>query len=87
VVLTHKPYLNAPYYITEVVLGSDDIGTAYKLVHADTGRTFKKLVPVETLKLYTADQRVELRSRLPLGDQQPQPQLSNSKAASGNSVR
>lgn len=56
VVLSHKPYKNDPYYITELVKGADNIGTAYKLVHADTGTPYKKLVPAERLKLYTADQ-------------------------------
>ena len=82
VVLTHKPYSNGPFFITELVKGAEDIGVAYKLVHAETGKIFKKLVPADRLKLYTADQRVELTTRLPPGDQ-----LANSKAASGSSVR
>jgi len=82
VVLSHKPYSNGPFFITELVKGEEDIGKDYKLVHADTWKTFKKLVPAERLKLYTADQRVELTNRLPPGEQ-----LANSKAAGGSSVR
>jgi len=82
VVLSHKPYSNGPFFITELVKGEEDIGTAYRLVHADTGKAFKKLVPAERLKLYTADNRVELTDRLPPGEQ-----LANSKAAGGSSVR
>ena len=66
-----------------MVKGEEDIGTTYKLVHADTGKTFKKLVPAERLKLYTADQRVELTNRLPPGEQL----ANNNKAAGGSSVR
>ena len=54
------------------------------LSFADTGKTFKKLVPAERLKLYTADHRVELTNRLPPGEQLAN---NNNKAAGGSSVR
>ena len=62
-VLTHRPY-SGPFFITQCVQG-DKIGTAYKLVHADTGRAVKSLVNGDRLKLYTADDRDKMIDRLP----------------------
>ena len=62
-VLTHKPFYG-PFYISDVVKGSEDIGTAYRLIDANTGRMHKRLVPSDRLKRYTAN-RTDFTARLP----------------------
>ena len=62
-VLCHRPY-QGPFYITEIVSGDATIGPAYRLINADTGRTYKRLISSDRLKRYNAN-RVDLTARLP----------------------
>jgi len=64
VVLTHKPFIG-PYYIGDVVKGRDNIGPAYRLIAADSGKSLKRLVSGDRLKKFSAD-RTDLTARLPL---------------------
>ena len=63
-VLTHRNYALGPFYIAQLVQGRDDIGFTYKLIDVNTGKSFRRLVPADRLKPYTAD-RTDLRARLP----------------------
>ena len=62
-VLGHRPYIG-PYYVTKAVKGQEDIGTAYQLTDAETGKVYRYLVPSDRLKRYTANKRIQLRGRL-----------------------
>jgi len=42
----------------------DDIGVAYRLIDVRTGKSYRRLVPADRLKPYTAD-RTDLMARLP----------------------
>ena len=44
--------------------GDATIGPAYRLINADTGRTYKRLISSDRLKRYNAN-RVDLTARLP----------------------
>ena len=63
-VITHRNYNTGPFYIADLVQGSDDVGTAYKLIHVRSGKSYRRLVPADRLKPYTAD-RTDLLARLP----------------------
>ena len=63
-VLTHRPYNLGPFFVADVVKGSDDIGQAYRLVDCSTGKPYRTLLSGDRLKKYTAD-RVDFTARLP----------------------
>ena len=63
-VLIHRNYELGPFYIAQLVQGKDDIGLTYKLIDVKTGKSFRRLVPADRLKPYTAD-RTDLLARLP----------------------
>jgi len=63
-VLTHRNYALGPFYIAQLVQRRDDIGLTYKLIDVNTGKSFRRLVPADRLKPYTAD-RTDLLARLP----------------------
>jgi len=63
-VLTHRNYALGPFYIAQLMQGRDDIGLTYKLIDVNTGKSFRRLVPSDRLKPYTAD-RTDLLARLP----------------------
>ena len=63
-VLTHRNYALGPIYIAQLMQGRDNIGLTYKLIDVNTGKSFKRLVPADRLKPYTAD-RTDLLARLP----------------------
>jgi len=69
-VLTHRKY-NGPYFIVDLVQGSPEIGQVYRLIHAQTGKSYKTLVPASRLKKYTAD-RTDLLARLPSNIMDPE---------------
>ena len=74
-VLTHRNYESGPYFISDLVQGEEDIGLVYQLIHVDTGKSYKRLVPADRLKPYTGD-RTDLMARLP-SNTQAQPVRSN----------
>lgn len=57
-------YALGPFYIAQLAQGRDDIGLTYKLIDVKTGKSFRRLVPADRLKPYTAD-RTDLLARLP----------------------
>jgi len=50
-VLTHKNFNSGPFYIADIVEGKD-IGKAYKLIHEESGKSYKNLVPADRLKIF-----------------------------------
>jgi len=48
-VLTHQPY-SGPYIIQDIICYDENIGPAYKLIHAKTGKAIKRLVNVDRIK-------------------------------------
>jgi len=64
-VVSHRPFDCGPFVIVDIVQGRDGVGVAYKLIHAQSGRSMKKLVTSDRLKLYTAHDRVEFNARNP----------------------
>ena len=62
-VLCHKPYIE-PYFIADIVGENAEFGPAYRLIHVDSGKTLRRLISGDRLRLYTADRRANLESRL-----------------------
>lgn len=62
-VITHRNYDFGPFFITDLVQGSPDIGIAYRLTHVESGKTYKRLIPSDRLKPYIND-RTDLKGRL-----------------------
>jgi len=63
-ILTHRNYVLGPFYIAQLVQGKDDIGLTYELIDVNTGKSFRRLVPADRLKPYTAN-CTDLLARLP----------------------
>lgn len=62
--LTHKNYALSFFYIVQLVQGRDDIGLTYKLINVKTAKSFRRLLPADRLKPYSAD-RTDILARLP----------------------
>jgi len=69
-VLCHKPN-TGPYFIADIVEDNAEFGPAYRLIHVDSGKTLRRLISGDRLRLYTADRRANLESRLPGVSRQP----------------
>jgi len=63
-VLCHKPYIG-PYFIADIVGDNAEFGPAYRLIHVESGKALRRLISGDRLRLYTADRRANLESRLP----------------------
>ena len=53
-----------PYFISDVVQGDSRIGVAYKLIHVESVKTYRRLVSGDRLKPYNVD-RKNLLTRVP----------------------
>ena len=88
-VVSHRPF-DGPFVIVDIVQGREGIGAAYKLTHAQTGRSMNKLVTSDRLKLYTAHDRVDFNARnpkLPTTTGQPGQRSSNTTNDGGQTPR
>ena len=77
-VLGHRPN-RGPFYVTKAVKGQEDVGTAYQLTDAETGKVYRYLVPSDRLKRYTANKRIQLRGRLKQTTAEPESHSKESK--------
>jgi len=82
-VLTHHNFKTGPFYIADLVQGSADIGMTYRLIDVNSGKTYRRLVPADRLKRYTAD-RTDLLARLPINQQSS---VENSKQSGASDLQ